>query len=225
MNAKHITELLLKKSVLKQQVYLQTLTEFKKLKKIAFDICDEINESKELEIKNVFVKVYDKGEFEFHLKFGSDTLVFMMHTNIFSLAADHYIFDTEYVKSDKTRAYCGMIQVYNFLSDSLKYNRENDIGYLLARIFINKDLHFFIEGKRSLALAYNDFGCCTLENDTLKKVIIELMQYCINFDLIAPPLELVNIISVEQKNSLSYSSGMPTGKRLGFTMHTDKDID
>ena len=34
--------------------------------------------------------------------------------------------------------FCGIINIYNFLSDSFKYNRESDLGYLVGRIFINK---------------------------------------------------------------------------------------
>jgi len=49
----------------------------------------------------------------------------------------------------------------------------------------------------------------------------EAMLFCLNFDLLAPSLDAVKFISVEQKNALSYSSGMPTSKRMGFRM--DKD--
>ena len=44
------------------------------------------------------------------------------------------------------RTYCGVINMYNFLSDSFKYNRENDLGYLIGRMFINKE-NTFVEGK------------------------------------------------------------------------------
>jgi len=49
------------------------------------------------------------------------------------------------------------------------------------------------------------------------------MSFCLNFDLVVPPIEVVSNISVEQKNQMSFSSGMPTSKRLGFLM--SKDID
>ena len=56
-----------------------------------------------------------------------------------------------------------MINIYNFLADSFKYNRLNDVGYLVGRVFLNKDLHYFVEGKRQLGFLYNDFV-----NDKLK---------------------------------------------------------
>ena len=44
--------------------------------------------------------------------------------------------NTSYVKEDKNRSYCGVIHLYNFLADSFKYNRLNDVGYLIGRVFI-----------------------------------------------------------------------------------------
>jgi len=225
MNLTEIKDILLNKSATKQQVYSETLKCFANLKHIALAIADNL--AKEIENANKLVKVafYDKGEFEFHLKFSGDTLVFMMHTNVFSFQPNHYTFQSDYVKQDENRKFCGMIQVYNLLSDSLKYNRESDLGYLIARIFINKDNHFIIEGKRNLALKYNNFECCTINDKTLHEVVIEAMVFCLNFDLLAPSLDMLQLLTVEQKNHQSYSSGMPTGKRLGFTMQSDKEVE
>ena len=39
----------------------------------------------------------------------------------------------------------------------MTHNRPNDLGYLIARIFINKENHYFVEGSGSWAL-YNDFS-------------------------------------------------------------------
>jgi hypothetical protein len=50
------------------------------------------------------------------------------------------------------------------------------------------------------------------------------MLFCLNFDLLAPPVDAINYISVEQKNLMSYSSGMPTVKRLGFQLSTEEII-
>lgn len=220
-----IQELLLKKSSTKQKVFRQTKNEFENLKVIAAQIAETLNKSIAQTDQNVEVVFFDKGEFEFHLKFSGDVLVYMMHTNVFNFEPNHYIHNTDYVKEDTLREFCGMIQVYNFLSDSIKYNRENDLGYLIARIFINKDNHFFMEGKRQLALKYNNFECCIIDKQTLKDVVIQAMHFCLDFDLIAPPLDIANYLTVEQKNLMHFSSGMPTGKRLGFTMHTNKEVE
>ncbi|MES2688778.1 MAG: hypothetical protein V4658_00150 [Bacteroidota bacterium] len=117
------------------------------------------------------------------------------------------------------------IQVYNFLSDSLKYNREQDMGYLIARLFINKEKHFFIDGKRPLSFVYSDFEKNVITTDVISNIIEEAMLFCLNFDLLVPPVDAINFITVEQKNVMSFSSGMPTLKRLGFTMQKEDEHD
>ncbi len=98
---------------------------------------------------------------------------------------------TAYVKEDDSRSYCGIINIYNFLSDSFKYNRFNDIGYLIGRIFINKDNHYFIEGKRELGFLYNNFGKHEMNRETAQQIIETAITYTINFDLLTPPYETV----------------------------------
>lgn len=218
-----IKELLVKKSYTKQQISKITKEVFEMFKKELKSVQDYLSPQMREAAPLVEVKYYDKGDLEVHLKFSGDTLVFMMHTNIFDFDSSHIIHKNPYIKEDLMRSFCGMIQVYNFLSDSLKYNREGDFGYLVGRIFINKDKHFFVEGKRPLSFLYHDIACCEINQETVRNIIKDSMNFCLNFDLIAPPIDLLNNISVEQKNLMSFSSGMPTAKRLGFQM--SKDID
>ncbi|MES2780496.1 MAG: hypothetical protein V4651_11420 [Bacteroidota bacterium] len=224
MNTKitQIQEILCKKSSTKQQVFRLTLNIFRDLKMVLREMETELMPKLAEEAPHVDVKYSDKGDFEAHLKFGGDTLVAMMHTNVFDFDETHFVNKTAYVKEDTLREFCGMIQIYNFLSDSIKYNRDNDVGYLIARLFINKDQHFFVEGKRPLSFLYNDLEKNIVSNETLRSIIEECMLFCLNFDLMAPPVEAINYISVEQKNIMSHSSGMPTGKRLGFVMSSEQ---
>ena len=220
-----IKKTLLEKSSVKQLVYRQTKQVFADLKEVVKKISFELSNEVYAEDPNVEVKFYDKSEFEFHLKFSGDTLVFMMHTNVFDFESNHFIHQSAYIKEDHLREYCGMIQMYNFLADSIKYNREGDMGYLVGRLFVNKDKHFFIEGKRPLSFLYNDFAKNQINNESLANVVAEAMKFCLNFDLMAPPLEAINLITIEQKNFMSFSSGMPTAKRLGFRMEKDQESD
>lgn len=218
---KEIKEILCRKSKTKQQVFKLTQAIFHDLKMVLRDIESEITPEIGDKAPMVEVKYYDKGDFEAHLKFSGDTLVIMMHTNVFDLDENHYITKTKYIKEDPLREFCGMIQVYNFLSDSLRYNREHDMGYLIARIFINKDQHFFIDGKRPLPFMFGDLEKNIMSKENLRTIIEEAMLFCLNFDLIVPPVDAINFITVEQKNIMSHSSGMPTSKRLGFSMQKD----
>jgi hypothetical protein len=218
---KEIKEILCRKSKTKQQVFKITQAVFHELKMVLRDIESEITPEIGDKAPMVEVKYYDKGDFEAHLKFSGDTLVIMMHTNVFDLDESHYITKTKYIQEDPLREFCGMIQVYNFLSDSLRYNREHDMGYLIARIFINKDQHFFIDGKRPLPFMFGDLEKNIMSKENLRTIIEESMLFCLNFDLIVPPVDAINFITVEQKNIMSHSSGMPTSKRLGFSMQKD----
>ncbi len=218
-----IKELLIKKSYTKQQISKITKEVFDLFKNELKSVQEYLSPQIATAAPLVEVKCYDKGDFEVHLKFSGDTLVLMMHTNIFDFDNSHIIHKNPYIKEDKMRSFCGMIQVYNFLSDSLKYNREGDYGYLIGRIFINKEKHFFMEGKRPLSFLYHDIASCEINSETVSNIIKDSMSFCLNFDLVVPPIEVVSNISVEQKNQMSFSSGMPTSKRLGFLM--SKDID
>jgi hypothetical protein len=221
-NFSEIKKTLLEKSSVKQLVFRQSKIAFNELRKTVKNIANELSNEIYTEDPNVEVKFYDKSEFEFHLKFSGDTLVFMMHTNVFDFESSHFIHQSAYVKEDHFREYCGMIQMYNFLADSIKYNREGDMGYLVGRLFINKDQHFFIEGKRPISFLFNDFSKCEINDETLSQIVAEAMKFCLNFDLTTPPLDIVNLITVEQKNMMSFSSGIPTAKQLGFRMEKDE---
>jgi hypothetical protein len=107
------------------------------------------------------------------------------------------------------------------LADSMRYQRQMDIGYLLGRIFLNKDRHFMVQGKRQLGFLYNDFINSTLDKATLKKVVESIILYTLDFDLLIPPYEHLQQVTVEQIQSISQSHTLATGKRLGFKFGLD----
>jgi hypothetical protein len=218
-----INEILCKKSAAKQYTYKITRDVFRELKTVMHELESEILPCVQEDAPAVEIKYSDKGDFEAHFKFSGDTIVAMMHTNIFDFDENHFVCKTKYVKDKPLREYCGLIQIYNFLSDSIRYNREQDAGYLIGRMFINSERHFFIEGTRPLSFMYSDFEKSIVTPQTLRSVMEEAILFCLGFDLQVPPVDAINYISVEQKNLMSYSSGMPTAKRLGFVMSTERD--
>ncbi len=218
-----IFRLLSTKACTKQFVYRNMLNVFQKFKQQLQHLEENLSARMASIDNHVELKFYDKGPFEAQLKFSGDTMVFMMHTNVFDFPDDHHIMRLPYIDEDKMREYCGLIQVYNFLSDSIKYNRNGDIGILIGRIFINKDNHFFIEGKRPLSFLFNDITRHEMNDENVRRIIEESMLFCLNFDLVAPPVDAVSYITVEQKNIELYSSGLPTSKALGFQMNKDTD--
>ena len=215
---KKIIDLLKTKSSAKQQIYRATLEVFNEFK----TQLKEMNHSLSAEMNaidpSVEIKYNEQSQFEAHFKFSGDTLVVMMHTNVFSFPNDHWIKKTDYIKEDPLRGYCGMIQIYNFLSDSIKYNREMDMGELIARIYINKEKHFFVEGRRPMSIIHNNLSEDLITPEISKEILEESVFYCLNYDLLTPPFEMVKNITVEMKNYMSYSSGFVTAKSVGYEL-------
>lgn len=213
--------LLKDKGQLKQNVYDSTIDAFSTLRDKAKDIAASYQESGIDTSGRVPFEFKNKGNFEFEIKFGGDVLLFMMHSNIFEFPRDHQVFKTPYLKEDKSRSYCGIINIYNFLGDSFKYNRMNDLGYLIGRIFINKDGHYLLEGKRELGLIYNNFAKDTLSEDNAEKIMYRAVEFTINFDLLTPPYQAVQQISVYDIRTTIDNMHLKTGKRLGFRFQAD----
>jgi len=211
------------KACTKQKIYQNTVEVFNNLKVILKEIAEDLEKEMQIVDKSVGINYMDKGEFEAEIKFGGDILIFSMHTNVFYIEEPHFIHNTKYVKQDSSLAYCGMIQVFNFLADSLKYNRYQDIGYMVGRLFVNKENHFFVEGKRQLGYLYNDFSKLVLDKEHIKAVIESAILYTINFDLLTPPYEEVKQITLLQKIEQRDANAMKTGKRLGFKFQADTD--
>lgn len=206
----------------KQEVFRVCKSLFDELKEVIHELSQELGKEVSPVDKHVEIKFTDKGEFEVALKFSGDTLIFHMHSNTFSFDKSHQIWNTIYVKKDQYRAYCGVINVYNFLSDSFKYNRVNDLGYLLGRIFINKEKHFFTDGNGQMNFLHNNFQNDILDKDTLKTIVKELMLQAMDFELITPPYKEVQVVSLNQINEMSQKMKLKTAKKLGFKFSNEK---
>tara|TARA_Y100001954_G_C15722023_1_gene558750 strand:+ start:470 stop:1144 length:675 start_codon:yes stop_codon:yes gene_type:complete len=211
-----ILNLLQSKSSTKQEVFRTTFTAFKKLTKTLEKKSTEL--SKVMNEKDKFVEIgfHKKGDFESHINFSGDRLIFHMHTNVFDFPNNHSIQKTSYIKADSLRSFCGVIHVYNFLNDSFKYNRLNDVGLLVARIFINKDNHFLVEGENQLGFLYNDFPNQELNDDYIESIVDQSMIFALNFDLISPNYQDVSRVHVHQILDMNNSHKLRTSKSLGF---------
>lgn len=218
-----IIELLNKKSQVKFQVYNNTLEVFKQFKQTAKTIHHEIKNEVTSIHRHMSCSFKDKGDFEAELKIASDLILLTMHTNTFEFPRDHAIMNTSYVKKDDTRSFCGIIYIYNYLADSFKYNRLNDVGYLVGRIFINKENHFFVEGKRELGFLFNNFMGDPLDKGKIRQILESAILYSIDFDLLTPSFDQMKEVSVQDMLNYSRSLTIKTGKRLGFRFEADKD--
>lgn len=215
--------LLRKKFELKTEVYLNTYNVFQQFKSIMQEMADQYRTIYKKENKQVPFELRDKSEFELELKFGSDILIFMMHTNVFEFSRDHEVMKTPYIRENVVRSYCGVINIYNFLADSFKYNRVNDIGYLIGRVFVNREMHYFIEGKREIGLLYNNFATSVINHESALQILESAIRYTVNFDLLTPPYDTVKEVSVFEMQTTLDNMKLQTGKRLGFKFQADKE--
>ncbi len=209
------------KSTIKQKVYDNTFDVFTDVKEILHEISNELNDELENDDRRIRLEYRDRGKFEAELKVASDVLIFSMHSNVFEFDRDHLIWKTSYVQNDKQNSYCGVISIYNFLADSFKYSRLDDLGYLIGRIFINRQNHYFVEGKRQMGFLYNSFGSAQIDKEQLTKIIETAIQYSLDFDLLVPPYDTVKQATVGQMNMKIESAKLQTGKRLGFKFNSD----
>jgi len=204
------------KASIKQKIYRNILEVFENFKSTSEQLIKDLEKEEKSFDEGVKLSFIEKGEFEFQLKIGGDILLFHMHSNVFDFDKSHQIWKTSYTKEDSSRSFCGMINIYNFLADSLKYNRYDDIGYLIGRVFVNKEKHFFVEGKRQLNYIHNDFVNETIDQACIKDIVQQAILYSMDFDLFTPPYQHVQELSVGQL--LHEASGMrvKTGKRVGY---------
>jgi len=218
-----IFDTLTEKSLLKRDVCENTILNFKILKQTLKTFADQLSTRVAKVDNRIRVEYRDKGDYEAQLWVAGDVMVFHMHTNVFQFDSDNSLWRTSYLKDNANRGYCGIINIYNFLADSFTYNRVNDSGYLIGRMFVNSENHYMLQGKRQLGFLYNDFINAVLDKDAMEKIVESAILYSLDFDLFTPPYEQVQEVSVGEIQALSDNSQMRTGKRLGFMFQADSD--
>ncbi len=217
-----ILDELIQKASLKQKVLDNTVQTFNDLKDTLHEFAAELDEELEDKIdKRIRIEYRDRGKLEAQIQLAEDILIFAMHTDIFHFHAGHDVWKNPYV-GDRNNAYCGIISIYNFLSDSFKYNRAEDEGYLVGRIFVNRDMSYFVEGKGEIAVHCGRFGEEKIDRKALLRIIEAAAFYTLGFDLLVPPFNAGKRVSVEQFNTRNENSRLQTGKRLGYEFDSGK---
>ena len=217
-----ILSTIVEKSSLKQKVFDNTFTTFNELKDTLFEMASELDDALEGKLdRRVRLEYRDRGKYEAQLQIANDILIFQMHTDVFEFDNNHVIWQNPYVQADKSNSYCGIINIYNFLSESFKQNRNQDGGYLIGRIFINRERMFFVEGKRQTLVRAMGFGKNEINRESLITILESAINYAINFDLLVPPYEANKRVTVDQFNTKMDNSKFITDKRTGFDFNVD----
>ena len=218
-----LKDLVFNKSELKQNVFQATKETFSLFRNTTRELIELFQQRCREEGKQVAFEFTDRGDFEFEVKFAGDILLFMMHTNVFEFSRDHQVMKSPYIREDTTRSYCGVIHIYNFLADSFAYQRDNDLGYMIGRVFVNRERHYFLEGKRELGMLYTNFNTSVVTPETVLGIVESAIEYTTNFDLLTPPYDEVKLVSVGEMRTNFDKKSLVTGKRLGFRFQADNE--
>jgi len=219
-NRAQILQVLLDKSVLKQDISNDTEKVFALLKShIKIELAEL---QKSVTDKRVRLSFHEKGEAEIHVYVGSDVLVFTLHSNVFRLPDSNALWGTSYFKEDENHGYFGVIYIYNFLAQSFLQNRLNDSGYLIGRILINHERHFLVEGKGTLGRLFQDPQNMELNEQIIGLIVQLSFHYALTFDLLVPPFEVMEELSVAQIQQIGDELKLKTAKRLGFKRSSEE---
>lgn len=209
-----IMQLLSEKSTVKQEVFRKSHDYFALLKNIVSQIAVNLNTDICKVDETVKVEFKDKNNFECEIHFGGDILLFNMQTNVFTFDKSHAIWRNSYVQDDERRAYFVMINIYNFLADSFRYQRMEDMGILLGRLFINREGHFFVEGKRQLGFMFSDLARQEIDEQSLKDVVDTAIIQGLEFDLTVPDYREAMLVSVGEIMATSNELHLKTSKKV-----------
>lgn len=218
-NRQQLIDILLHKSALKQDIADDLEVVFDQLRQLIEQEFVALKQVVTDERVRLFIK--DRGDHEFHVYIGSDVLVFNLHHNVFRLPDSNPLWGTAYFKANPNNGYFGTIHIYNFLAESLQQNRLDDMGNLIARIFVNHERHFFIEGKGSLGYTFSDPQHMLLSEQLLQLIAQMAFAYALQFDLYIPPFDYMDNVSVGQIFMMGEQLKLKTAKRLGFKMSAE----
>lgn len=220
-----ILEIVKTKSVLKQDVFGETREAFRVFRQVLSETIEYLREKFGGVDERITFDYKEIGEFQVEIKVAGDVLIFFMHTNVFQVEKTHSLWRSSYFSEDESRSYVGIINVYNFLADSLKYQRVQDLGYLVGRVLINKDKHFMLQGKRQMGFLYNNLLDQELGEGQIRDIVNTIILYTLNFDLLTPPFQSMEEVSVSDMQAMTHQLNVATGKRLGFRFsHEEGDI-
>jgi hypothetical protein len=217
-----ILQAIIDKSNLGQRVSDNTYSVMQQIKEILHELAADLDEELEEKLdERVRIEYRDRGKYEAHFVFGENMLIFSMHTDVFQFGRDDAIWQNPYIAREPANGYCGIINVWNFLKDSFEHKRLGDEGYLVARVFVNRDMQFFVEGKRQIVYRRESFGDQKVNKEVLTDIIEEAIDYSLHFDLLVPPYDSQKVAEVEQFNTKFENSKMRTGKRLDYEFRTN----
>jgi len=223
-NQELVIKAIKERACVKRDVYENLLKQFESLKAVVQNYASELEETIGGMDKRLEVKFEEKSKYQFNLTIAGDIIIFYMHSNVFQFPHSHHAWKTSYVKEDESRSFTGSILIYNFLADSFRLKRLNDIGDMIARVFVDRDDHFLVDGQKELGYKYNNYVNGVLTPDTWKSILESALLFAMDFNLFIPPYQAVNMATVHNIMELGNRHGPTTGKRFGFQFYKEDEV-
>ncbi len=211
-----IQRLLENKSTAKQITYKNLTGSFDSLAKESKRVIGELKKKVKPSDQDVTVDFKRINDHEFQVKLAGDLLIFVLHTNIVTFEEESEVMKDPYTRQNEINRYFGQIMIYNFMSDSVKFNRVNDPGYLLARLLINHEGRYIVEGEGKLGRVYSHISPEPISEPDLNILVKLALTLAIENDLMAPPYPQVKFITLYQK--LEKTQELGAGQKIGFRM-------
>ncbi len=166
-----IAVVLSSKSTANQQAFKSLNQTFGFFELQAAQLIQNLQESKNT-ADDISLEINKLSAYELNLTVASNMIVLILHTNIATFDDQYANNKSAYVSKDINRRYLGQINMYNFMADSVRYNRVNDPGYLVARILINREDRFFVEGDQKLSFLYKDISVAPICEEDISALIL-----------------------------------------------------
>ncbi|WP_240676132.1 hypothetical protein [Botryobacter ruber] len=204
------------KSATKQIIYRNTKETFERMKQISVEIVAELTDRITRQNADVVIEYRNVSEHEYHIKFSGDLLIFVMHSNIITFPDSYEIMRNKYVEKDFRRRFFGHIMAYNFMADTIKYNRLDDPGYLVGRMLVNIEKHFCIEGVKQMDLSYDQIAKNKVTDHILRIIVESAIIAAINNDLMGQDVSEIERITLKQKLD---NAQLTKPRKVGFMMN------
>lgn len=216
INVEAIYETLRGKSALNKKVLSETQRAFHLLRERAEKTALRLREIIVSQKDEAEAKVDDGGEYMFTIEIGPDIIAFSNMQDVSAPSGDMPSLKTPYVQEDPSRAYFGQILVYNFLTSSYVQRRMQDPGYMVARILVNKDGFFTVEGVGKVAEPFADLASCQVDATNMQKVVESCILASLAIDLMMPPADQIQIIPLEAQMASGMVQEM---EKVGFRVN------
>ena len=213
-----IFEGLREKASAKQTIWRHVQATFAELREVSQEIVEELARRLTPVDENVIIEYKSISEFEFHIRFSGDLLVFVLHSNIVTFAEEYPLLQSAYVTEDFRRRFFGHIMAYNFMADALRYARLQDTGYLMGRLLVNIEQKLFLEGAQELNIPLAEREAVEPLDPgpaALRQFVESAMIAAVNNDLLAPDLDAIRQLTVKQKLENQQLNQPP--RKVGFT--------